>query len=76
MKISNELTPWLATEFKKLDKTRDKLKTTAVKNSSVIIVESYKQIQNKVKNRNKSFKESILPKTLLKIKEILKTLGK
>ena len=55
MKISNKLTPRLTSEFKKLARTRDKLKSAAVKNKSTIIMESYKQLR-KANNLNNKLK--------------------
>ena len=48
MKVSDMLTPWLTTaEFKKLARTRDKLKAAAVESKHTIIMESYKKVRNK-----------------------------
>ena len=37
----------LTTEFKTLAKSRDKLKTAAVRNKSSLLMDSYKQLRNK-----------------------------
>ena len=70
MKVSNKLTPWLTTEFQKLARTRDHIKSAAVKNKSAIIMESYKKIRNTVNNLNKKLKREYSPRKLLAIREI------
>ena len=64
MKVSDKLTPWLTIEFKKLARTRDKLKTAAVKSKSNIIMESYKQVRNRVNNQNKKLKKEYFSKKI------------
>ena len=49
MKVLNTSTPWLTTELKKLARTREKLKSAAV-------IESYKQLRNRVNNLKKKLK--------------------
>ena len=70
MKVSDKLTPWLTTEFKKLARTRDKLKAVTVKSKSTILMESYKQVRNKVNNLNKKLKKEYFPRKLLTIRAI------
>ena len=36
IKVSDKLTPWLTTHFRKLARSRDKLKTSAIENTSSI----------------------------------------
>ena len=56
MTVSDKVTPWLTTEFKKLARSRDKLKTAAFKYKSSILMSSYRQMRNKVNNLNKKLK--------------------
>ena len=56
MSFSDKIPPWLTTQLKKLARSRDKLKTAAVKNKSSILMTSYKQMRNKVNNLNKKQK--------------------
>ena len=64
MKVSDRLTPWLTTEFKKLARTRDKFKAAAVKSKSTILLESYKQLRNNVNNLNKKLKKEYFSKKI------------
>ena len=79
MKVSDKLTPWLTTEFKKLARTRDKLKAAAVKSKSTILMESYKQVRNKVNNLNKKLKKEYFSKKIAhnkgNLKETWKTIN-
>ena len=50
IKVSYKLTPWLTTDFRKLARSRDKLKISAIKNKSSILMNSYKHVRNKVNN--------------------------
>ena len=56
MSVSDKVTPWLTTEFKKLARSRDKLKIAAVKNKSSILMSSYRHLRNRVNNLNKQLK--------------------
>ena len=51
-RVSDKYTPWLNADYFKLAKTRDKLKTRAVKSNSKLLMESYKQIRNRLNNLN------------------------
>ena len=57
MGVSNKVTPWLTTEFKKFARSRDKLKTAAVKHKSSILMSCYRQMRNKVNNLIKKLKK-------------------
>ena len=54
--MSDKYTPWLNADYFKLAKTRDKLKTRAVKSNSKLLMESYKQIRNRLNNLNTQLK--------------------
>ena len=56
IKVSDKLTPWLIADFRKLARSRDKLKTSAVKNKSSIHMNSYKHVRNEVNNLGKKLK--------------------
>ena len=51
-RVSDRYTPWLNADYFKLAKTRDKLKTRAVKINSKLLMESYRQIRNRLNNLN------------------------
>ena len=51
-RVSDRYTPWLNADYFKLAKTRDKLKTRAVKSNSKLLMESYRQIRNRLNNLN------------------------
>ena len=64
MKVSDKLTPWLTTDFRKLARSRDKLKTSAIKNKSSILMNSYKHMRNKVNNLGKKLKRDYFTKKI------------
>ena len=51
-RVFDRYTPWLNADYFKLAKTRDKLKTRAVKSNSKLLMESYRQIRNRLNNLN------------------------
>ena len=55
-RVPDRYTPWLNADYFKLAKTRDKLKTRAVKSNSKLLMESYKQIRNRLNNLNTQLK--------------------
>ena len=55
-RVSDKYAPWLNADYFKLAKTRDKLKTRAVKSNSKWLMGSYKQIRNRLNNLNSQFK--------------------
>ena len=55
-RVSDRYMPWLNADYFKLAKTRDNLKTRAVKSNSKLLMESYKQIQNRLNNLNTQLK--------------------
>ena len=54
--VSDKLTPWLTTDFRKRARSRGKLKTSAIKNKSSILMHSYEHVWNKVNNLGKKLK--------------------
>ena len=56
IKVSDKLTPWLTNDFRNLACSRDKLKISAVRNKSPILMNSYKYVRNKVNNLGNQLK--------------------
>ena len=54
--VSDRYKPWLNADYFKLAKTRDRLKSQAVKSNSKLLIESYKQIRNRLNNLNTQLK--------------------
>ena len=52
IRVSEKYCPWIDKELKGLMRTRDKLKTSAVKSKSLLITDSYRQVRNKVNALN------------------------
>ena len=59
-RVSDRYTSWLNADYFKLAKTRDKLKIRAVKSNSKLLMESYKQIRNRLNNLNTQLKREYL----------------
>ena len=76
IKVSDKLTPWLTTDFRKLARSRDKLKTSAIKNKSSILMNSYKHVRNKVNNLGKKLKRDYFTKKIALYKGNLKEIWK
>ena len=55
-RVSERYSPWITPHLKLMIRTRDKLKTEAVKKNSEILMSAYKQIRNKVNNAVKTRK--------------------
>ena len=51
-RVSEKSTPWLNLEIKKMPRTRDKLKTAAIKSRSNILIEACKQVRNRTSALN------------------------
>ena len=56
IRVSERYYPWVNTNLKGLIRTRDRLKKTAVKCNSKILMASYKQVRNKVNSLNLTLK--------------------
>ena len=52
MRVSEKYYRWIDKELKELMRTRDKLKKSAVKFKSSLIMDSYRQVRNKVNSLN------------------------
>ena len=48
MRVQDKLCPWVNADLKALIKSRDKLKLTACKSKSRLLISSYQQLRNKV----------------------------
>ena len=59
MRVSEKYCPWIDLDLKNLMRTRDRLKATAIKRKSPIIMDSYRKIRNKINLLNKLLKSSI-----------------
>ena len=57
MRVSEKYCPWIDRDLKNLMRTRDKLKTAALKNKSPIIMDSYRHVRNRVNFLNKQLKK-------------------
>ena len=57
MRVSEKYCPWINKDLKNLMKTRDKLKKGAVKTKSIILMESYRHMRNKVNALNIKLKK-------------------
>ena len=57
-RVSDKYSPWLSSELKCLFKTRDKIKISAVKNKSEILMSAYRQLRNKATKLNKEAKRA------------------
>ena len=56
-RVSDKSTPWLNHEIKKMFRTRDKLKTAALKSRSNILMKAYKQVRNRTNAMNSKLKK-------------------
>ena len=57
MRVSEKYCPWIDKDLRDLMRTRDKLKKSAVKGKSPILMDSYRKICNKVNARNAQLKK-------------------
>ena len=71
-RVSDKYTPWLNADYFKLAKTRDKLKTRAVKTNSKLLMESYKQIRNRLNNLNTQLKREYFSEKITQFQGDLK----
>ena len=72
MRVSNKYSPWLNSDFRKLSRQRDNIKTAAVKRKSAILMDAYKQMRNKANILNKTLKREYFSKKLAACKGDLK----
>ena len=71
-RVSDRFTPWLNADYFKLAKTRDKLKSQAVKGNSKLLMECYKHIRNRVNNMNTQLKRKYFSEKLTQFQGDLK----
>ena len=57
IRVSEKYCPWINADLKKLIRTRDRLKRSALKNKSQNLMNSYKQCKNRVNALNKALKK-------------------
>ena len=57
MRVSEKYCPWIDKDLRDLMRTRDKLKKSAVKGKSPILMDSYRKIRNKVNALNAQLKK-------------------
>ena len=57
MRVSEKYCPWIDKDLKKLMQTRDKLKKVAAKRKSQLLMDSYRQVRNKVNVLNIQLKK-------------------
>ena len=55
-RVSERYTPWISEDLKYLFKARDKIKVSAVKNKSEILMSAYRQMRNKATKMNREAK--------------------
>ena len=71
-RVSDRNTPWLNADYFKLTKTRDKLKTRAVKSNSKLLMGAYKQIRNRLNNLNTQLKREYFSEQITQFQGDLK----
>ena len=55
-RVSEKFCPWLTNDFKSMCKARDKLKKQAIRSKSDVLMQSYRDIRNKVNKMNGELK--------------------
>ena len=55
-RVSDRYSPWISSDLKALFRTRDRIKSAAVKAKSEILMNAYKQVRNKANNMNSRLK--------------------
>ena len=71
-RVSDKFTPWLNSSYFKLVKTRDKLKSKAIRSNSKLLMQSYRQIQNKANNLNRQLKREYFSEKITQFQGDLK----
>ena len=56
MRVSSKYSPWLNSDFRKLSRERDRIKSVVVKRKSALLMDAYIQLRNKTNTLNKSLK--------------------
>ena len=55
-RVSERYAPWISEDLKNLCKTRDRIKSAAVKNKSEMLMSAYRQLRNKATKMNRAAK--------------------
>ena len=70
MRVSEKFCPWTDKGPKDLMRTRDRLKRAATKNMSMILMESYRKVRNKVDAQNRKLKKQCYTDKFLHVRAI------
>ena len=62
MRVSNKYSPWLNSDFRKLSRERDRIKSVAVKRKSALLMGTYRQLRNKTNTSTKVSNENTFPR--------------
>ena len=71
-RVSDKFTPWLNSSYFKLMKTRDKVKSKAVRSNSKLLMQSYRQIRDKANNLNRQLKREYFSEKITQFEGDLK----
>ena len=63
-RVSEKLCPWITSDLKDLQKTRDKLKIAAVKAKFELLMQAYRKVRNKVNSLNTRLKRQYFTNTI------------
>ena len=55
-RVSERYTPWITEDLKNLFKTRDRIKSAAVKNKSEILMSAFRRLRNRATRMNREAK--------------------
>ena len=72
IRISEKYCSWINADLKRLIRTRDRLKRSAVKHKSQVMISSYKQCRNQVNTLNVTLKRQYVSDKILKQKGNMK----
>ncbi len=65
IRVSEKYCPWINAELKQLIRTRDRIKKAAVRQKSQLLMNSYRQLRNKVNKLNISLKKQYFSEKIL-----------
>ena len=68
MRVSEKYCPWIDKDLKGLMRARDRLKTTALKRKSPILMDAYRQARNRVNSLNIELKKQYFSKKYLNVR--------
>ena len=72
IRVSEKYCPWINADLKRLIRTRDRLKRSAVKHKSQVMISSYKQCRNQVNTLNVTLKRQYFSDKILQQKGNMK----